>query len=202
MSAYYLGLVFLRLWHSVSTRVIFSLMCVYFVSPAAEYQLLCGNQAPGFIIDIHTGKPIGESPETSHVSNTSSFIPTARLYPPQISTSAARSRESARTASASTRSAVSAASVPWASATTTSCSSAKVPTRDCLCTEERCRSSWLTLSVCSPQISTSATAATICASETPTASTSPAATAASVWPDSSCRPAEPVSVSPAPAILN
>ncbi|XP_032381734.1 fibrillin-2b isoform X4 [Etheostoma spectabile] len=23
-----------------------------------EYQLLCGNQAPGFIIDIHTGKPI------------------------------------------------------------------------------------------------------------------------------------------------
>ncbi|KTG04443.1 hypothetical protein cypCar_00020287, partial [Cyprinus carpio] len=24
----------------------------------AEYQLLCGNQAPGFIIDIHTGKPI------------------------------------------------------------------------------------------------------------------------------------------------
>lgn len=28
---------------------------------AAEYQILCGNQAPGFIIDIHTGKPIGES---------------------------------------------------------------------------------------------------------------------------------------------
>lgn len=27
---------------------------------AAEYQLLCGNQAPGFIIDIHTGKPIGK----------------------------------------------------------------------------------------------------------------------------------------------
>lgn len=26
----------------------------------AEYQLLCGNQAPGFIIDIHTGKPIGK----------------------------------------------------------------------------------------------------------------------------------------------
>lgn len=26
----------------------------------AEYQILCGNQAPGFIIDIHTGKPIGE----------------------------------------------------------------------------------------------------------------------------------------------
>ncbi|MGH0175719.1 UNVERIFIED_CONTAM: hypothetical protein FKN15_071488 [Acipenser sinensis] len=26
-----------------------------------EYQLLCGNQAPGFIIDIHTGKPIGKS---------------------------------------------------------------------------------------------------------------------------------------------
>ncbi|KAI3368749.1 hypothetical protein L3Q82_025735 [Scortum barcoo] len=24
----------------------------------SEYQLLCGNQAPGFIIDIHTGKPI------------------------------------------------------------------------------------------------------------------------------------------------
>ncbi len=27
---------------------------------SAEYQLLCGNQAPGFIIDIHTGKPIGK----------------------------------------------------------------------------------------------------------------------------------------------
>uniref|UniRef100_H2LL33 Fibrillin 2b n=1 Tax=Oryzias latipes TaxID=8090 RepID=H2LL33_ORYLA len=27
-------------------------------TPATEYQLLCGNQAPGFIIDIHTGKPI------------------------------------------------------------------------------------------------------------------------------------------------
>lgn len=27
---------------------------------AAEYQILCGNQAPGFIIDIHTGKPVGE----------------------------------------------------------------------------------------------------------------------------------------------
>ncbi|XP_062816685.1 fibrillin-2 isoform X2 [Anolis carolinensis] len=25
---------------------------------SAEYQILCGNQAPGFIIDIHTGKPI------------------------------------------------------------------------------------------------------------------------------------------------
>ncbi|XP_057697171.1 fibrillin-2b isoform X1 [Corythoichthys intestinalis] len=24
----------------------------------SEYQLLCGNQAPGFIIDIHTGKPV------------------------------------------------------------------------------------------------------------------------------------------------
>lgn len=31
-----------------------------FLSPVAEYQLLCGNQVPGFIIDIHTGKPIGE----------------------------------------------------------------------------------------------------------------------------------------------
>ena len=31
-----------------------------FLSFSAEYQLLCGNQAPGFIIDIHTGKPIGE----------------------------------------------------------------------------------------------------------------------------------------------
>lgn len=30
------------------------------VSLPAEYQILCGNQAPGFIIDIHTGKPIGE----------------------------------------------------------------------------------------------------------------------------------------------
>nr|XP_015220808.1 PREDICTED: fibrillin-3 [Lepisosteus oculatus] len=28
------------------------------VGCVAEYQLLCGNQAPGFIIDIHTGKPI------------------------------------------------------------------------------------------------------------------------------------------------
>uniref|UniRef100_A0A8C3TCD8 Fibrillin 3 n=1 Tax=Chelydra serpentina TaxID=8475 RepID=A0A8C3TCD8_CHESE len=27
-------------------------------TPATEYQILCGNQAPGFIIDIHTGKPI------------------------------------------------------------------------------------------------------------------------------------------------
>ncbi|KAG8127116.1 hypothetical protein E2320_022244 [Naja naja] len=25
---------------------------------SSEYQILCGNQAPGFIIDIHTGKPI------------------------------------------------------------------------------------------------------------------------------------------------
>lgn len=30
------------------------------LSVSAEYQLLCGNQAPGFIIDIHTGKPIGK----------------------------------------------------------------------------------------------------------------------------------------------
>uniref|UniRef100_A0A5F8H1B1 Fibrillin 3 n=1 Tax=Monodelphis domestica TaxID=13616 RepID=A0A5F8H1B1_MONDO len=29
-------------------------------APATEYQILCGNQAPGFIIDIHTGKPIGK----------------------------------------------------------------------------------------------------------------------------------------------
>uniref|UniRef100_A0A8C9VFY4 Fibrillin 2b n=1 Tax=Scleropages formosus TaxID=113540 RepID=A0A8C9VFY4_SCLFO len=28
------------------------------IPATAEYQLLCGNQAPGFIIDIHTGKPI------------------------------------------------------------------------------------------------------------------------------------------------
>lgn len=28
-------------------------------SVSAQYQVLCGNQAPGFIIDIHTGKPIG-----------------------------------------------------------------------------------------------------------------------------------------------
>lgn len=27
----------------------------------AEYELLCGNPAPGFIIDIHTGKPIGKT---------------------------------------------------------------------------------------------------------------------------------------------
>uniref|UniRef100_A0A8C2J4J2 Fibrillin 2b n=1 Tax=Cyprinus carpio TaxID=7962 RepID=A0A8C2J4J2_CYPCA len=39
----------------------------------SEYQLLCGNQAPGFIIDIHTGKPIGELPETSHFINISSI---------------------------------------------------------------------------------------------------------------------------------
>lgn len=25
-----------------------------------DYQILCGNQAPGFVIDIHTGKPLGE----------------------------------------------------------------------------------------------------------------------------------------------
>lgn len=73
LSIHYLGLVLLRLaLNSVSTQIIFSLTCVYFVSPAAEYQLLCGNQAPGFIIDIHTGKPIGELPETSHFINISS----------------------------------------------------------------------------------------------------------------------------------
>lgn len=25
-----------------------------------DYQILCGNQVPGFVIDIHTGKPLGE----------------------------------------------------------------------------------------------------------------------------------------------
>lgn len=32
----------------------------FLLSVSAEYQILCGNQAPGFIIDIHTGKPIGK----------------------------------------------------------------------------------------------------------------------------------------------
>lgn len=26
----------------------------------AQYQVLCGNLSPGFIIDIHTGKPVGK----------------------------------------------------------------------------------------------------------------------------------------------
>lgn len=38
----------------VYTLTIVLLLCV------AEYELLCGNPAPGFIIDIHTGKPIGK----------------------------------------------------------------------------------------------------------------------------------------------
>lgn len=49
----------------------------------------------------------------------------------QISTSAERSPESVPTACVSTRSGASAASVPWASATTTYCSSAKVENSCC-----------------------------------------------------------------------
>lgn len=37
------------------TLILLLLLCV------AEYELLCGNPAPGFIIDIHTGKPIGKT---------------------------------------------------------------------------------------------------------------------------------------------
>ena len=39
-----------------------------FLSVSAQYQLLCGNQAPGFIIDIHTGKPIGKNRKLVHYS--------------------------------------------------------------------------------------------------------------------------------------
>lgn len=100
----------------------------------AEYQLLCGNQAPGFIIDIHTGKPIGEDAGTCRLQTQVKLVP-EDVTPlrdnlccvfVQTSTSVERSPESVPTACVSTRSGASAASVPWASATTTYCSFAKV----------------------------------------------------------------------------
>ena len=36
-----------------------STLCPILLCPV-DYQLLCGHQAPGFVIDIHTGKPLGE----------------------------------------------------------------------------------------------------------------------------------------------
>lgn len=36
-----------------------STLCPVLLCPV-DYQVLCGNQAPGFVIDIHTGKPLGE----------------------------------------------------------------------------------------------------------------------------------------------
>ena len=38
-----------------------STLCLVRLCPV-DYQILCGHQAPGFVIDIHTGKPLGEWP--------------------------------------------------------------------------------------------------------------------------------------------
>lgn len=92
----------------------------------AEYQLLCGNQAPGFIIDIHTGKPIGNVNAKSILADIHLFIIwTSEIfnYVPvfflQILMNVGRSQGSVPLECVSTRSGASAANVRWASATTT-----------------------------------------------------------------------------------
>ncbi len=174
-------------------------MCVYFVSPAAEYQLLCGNQAPGFIIDIHTGKThrwVARNISLKHKLCVSAFIQTARLYSPQISTSVARSQESVRTASASTN-----RQFPlrvshglqlqqhpahlWRYRRTT----ASVLKIAVVFLDLRC--------LFTTDIDECNSGDNLC-QRNANCINIPAATAASVRPDSSCRPAEPASVSPAP----
>lgn len=125
--------------HNPESFLFFSCFFLSLNSPLswspAEYQLLCGNQAPGFIIDIHTGKPIGEDAGTCRLQTQVKLVPEEEVTPlrdnlccvfVQTSTSVERSPESVPTACVSTRSGASAASVPWASATTTYCSFAKV----------------------------------------------------------------------------
>lgn len=102
------------------------------LSVSAEYQLLCGNQAPGFIIDIHTGKPIGEGKtdvvprKTSTDMHLSLHYNTLSCCFVQILTSAGRSLGSVPMECVSTRLEASAVNVRWASATTTYCSFVKV----------------------------------------------------------------------------
>lgn len=117
------------------------------LSVSAEYQLLCGNQAPGFIIDIHTGKPIGEG-KTGAVQYKTGTDRWFSLHYNilsccfvQILMSAGRSLGSVPMECVSTRSEASAVNVRWASATTIYCLFVKV--------KLRLHIMFLTLSCCS-----------------------------------------------------
>lgn len=100
-------------------------MCVL-----ADYQLLCGNQAPGFIIDIHTGKPIGKVIKiyVQYVTSKAKLHAGVTVLMASVQTlmSAGRSPVSVPMECVSTRSGASAVNVQWASATTTFCSFVKV----------------------------------------------------------------------------
>lgn len=134
-------------WHYCSgiTVWLLPLNLLRFVS--AEYQLLCGNQAPGFIIDIHTGKPIGKVIKRPTLALSLCWLTTwlCCSYPMhyteciilntfwccfvQTLMSVGRSQVSVPMECVSTRLGASAVNAPWASATTTYCSFVKVNLR-------------------------------------------------------------------------